>query len=134
MPRHGDNIKQTSHGRWQASYRRLDGREVSRTFDRRSDAARWRREGLAVRDRGEWRDPRAGRVSVAEYGERWRAAQLHHRPTTRAQVDLVLRMHVYPHIGDLAMGRVLPSDLQALVKRWEDDGAAPSTIRFVRWS
>ena len=133
MPRHGANIKQTSGGRWQASYRKPDGKEVSKTFDRRVDAARWRREGLAARDRGTYVDPKAGRVTVREYGERWRAAQLHHRPTTRREVETVLRLYVYPHIGALPIGHVGRSDVQALVKRWEADGAAPSTIRDARY-
>jgi integrase len=133
MPRHGSNIKRTSAGRWQASYRKLDNTEVSRTFDKRVDAARWRREGLAARDRGEWLDPKAGRCSVHEYGERWRTAQLQHRPTTRALVELTLRAYLYPHLGDRPMRGVLPSDVQALVKRWEDDGAAPSTIHSARY-
>jgi integrase len=129
MPRHGDNIKRTPGGRWQANYRRLDGKEVSKTFDRRSDAERWRREGLAVRDRGGLVDPKAGRATVREYGERWRAAQLQHRPTTRRLVESTLRLHVYPHLGDRPMNRVLRGDVQALVKRWEDEGGAPRSIR-----
>src|SRR6266545_1726515 len=129
MPRHGSNIKQTSGGRWQASYRKLDGNEVSKTFDKRVDAARWRREGLAARDRGGLIDPRAGRITVREYGERWRLAQLQHRPSTRRLVELTLRKHIYPHIGDRPMNRVLRSDVQALVKRWEDEGSAPRSIR-----
>jgi integrase len=133
MPRHGANIKQTSAGRWQASYRKPDGKEASKTFDRRADAERWRREGLAARDRGEWLDPKAGRVTVRDYGERWRKAQLHHRPTTRRAVETVLRLYVYPHLGDLPMGRVQRSHVQALVKRWEADGAEPSTIRDARF-
>jgi integrase len=133
MPRHGNNIQRTASGRWQASYRKPDGKEASRTFDRRADAARWRREGLAARDRGDWLDPKAGRVTVRDYGERWRAAQLHHRPTTRRQVETVLRLYVYPHLGEAPMGRVQRSDIQALVKRWEADGASPSTIRDARF-
>jgi integrase len=133
MPRHGANIKQTAGGRWQASYRKPDGKEASRTFDRRVDAAKWRRDGLASRDRGEYIDPKAGRVTVRDYGERHRAAQLHHRPATRERIEYVLRLHVYPHIGDMPMSRVLRSDIQALVKRWEDDGAAPSTIMKTRY-
>lgn len=129
MPRHGSNIKQTAGGRWQASYRKLDGGEVSRTFDKRVDAARWRRDGLAARDRGDYLDPRAGRVTVRGYGERWRAAQLQHRPTTRRLVESTMRLHVYPHLGDRPMNRVLRSDVQALVKRWEDEGGSPRSIR-----
>ena len=134
MPRHGSNIKQTSGGRWQASYRKLDGREASKTFDRRADAARWRREMLAARDRGEYLDPKAGRVTVREYGERWRAAQLHQRPSTVRTVANVLLVHVYPHIGDRPMNRVTRGDIEALVKLWVEQGAAPRTIRDNRYT
>lgn len=129
MPRHGPNIKQTAGGRWQANYRKLDGKEVSKTFDRRVDADRWRREGLDARDRSPGVDPKAGRISVREYGERWRAAQLQHRPATRRLAELALRKHIYPHIGDQPVNRVLRSDVQALVKRWEDEGCSPRSIR-----
>jgi integrase len=128
MPRHGSNIKQTPGGRWQASFRKLDGREASKTFDRRTDAARWRREGLAARDRGEYVDPKAGRVTVREFGEQWRTSQLHHRPATVQHVETVLRRHVYPYIGDKPLNRVLRTDIEALVKRWVADGAAPRTV------
>lgn len=129
MPRHGPNIKQTSGGRWQASYRKLDGNEISKTFDRRVDAAQWRRDGLSARDRGGLVDPKAGKVTVREYGERWRKAQLQHRPGTRRLAELALRLHTYPHLGDRPMNRVLRSDVQALVKRWEDEGYSPRSIR-----
>jgi hypothetical protein len=99
MPRHGPNIKQTAGGRWQASYRKLDGKEISKTFDKRHDAERWRREGLAARDRGGMVDPKAGRTTVREYGERWRKAQLQHRPNTRRLVESTLRLHVYRTSG-----------------------------------
>jgi hypothetical protein len=129
MPRRGENIKQLPNGRWQASYRKLDGREVAKTFDRLKDARRWRREGLvAVKDRGEYVDPKLGRATVREYGECRRAAQLHHRPNTRDLVESVLRLHVYPHLGDRPMNRVLRTDVELLVKRWVEDGAAASTI------
>jgi integrase len=134
MPRHGSNITQTPAGRWQASYRKLDGREASRTFDRRTDAARWRREMLAARDRGEQLDPKAGRVTVREFGERWRAAQLHHRRRTAENVERTLRLHVYPHLGDRPMNRVSRGDVEALVKLWVEQGAAPRTIRNIRYA
>jgi integrase len=130
MPRPGPNIKRTKTGRWQASYRKLDGREVSKTFDRRTDAARWRRDGIAARERpGEYLDPKAGRITVRDRGERHHASQLHHRVNTRRLAESVLRLHVYPHLGDMPMNRVTRADVQALVKRWEADGAAASTIR-----
>jgi integrase len=134
MPRRGENVKQLPNGRWQASYRKLDGNETAKTFDRQADARRWRREGLAAKDRGEHLDPKAGRVTVREFGERWRAAQLHQRPSTAAHLEATLRLHVYPHIGDRPMNRVIRSDIEALVKLWVEQGAAPGTVRHTRCS
>jgi hypothetical protein len=127
MPRRGENIKQLPNGRWQASYRKLDGREVAKTFDRLLDARRWRREGLAAKDCGEYVDPKLGRVTVREFGEQWRTSQLHHRERSRRLVEATLRLHVYPYIGDKPMNRVQRTDIEALVKRWVADGAAPKT-------
>jgi integrase len=133
VPRRGENIKQLPNGRWQASYRKLDGREAAKTFDRRVDAARWRREALAAKDRGEYVDPKLGRVTVREFGEQYRTAQLHHRENTSRLVETTLRLHVYPYIGDKPLNRVLRADVEALVKRWVADGATPSTIRNTRF-
>jgi integrase len=134
MPRHGENVKQLPNGRWQISYRKLDGKEIAKTFDRKVDASRWRREGLAARDRGEYIDPRAARVTVRDRGEQHRTSQLHHRELTSRHVEGVLRLHVYPHIGDKPISRVLRTDIEALVKRWVADGAAPRTIRNSRFA
>jgi integrase len=133
MPRRGENVKQLPNGRWQARYRKLDGNEVTKTFDRKTDAARWRRDGLAARDRGEFIDPKLGRVTVREYGERWRAAQLHHRPSSSRIYETDLRLHIYPHIGDRPMNRVTRSDIESLVKLWVEGGAAPRTVRESRF-
>jgi len=84
---------------------------------------------LAAKDRGEYIDPKLGRATAREYGERHRQAQLHHRPATVAQVEAALRLHVYPHLGDRPMNRITRSDIQALVKRWVEDGAAPQTVQ-----
>ena len=134
MPRRGENIDQLPNGRWKASYRKLDGNEIAKTFDRLMDARRWRREGLAARDRFEYIDPKLGRVTVREFGEQHRQAQLHHRQRTSQSTEMVLRLHVYPYIGDKPMNRVLRTDIESLIKRWATDGAAPSTIRDARFN
>jgi integrase len=133
MPRHGENVKQLPNGRWQASYRKLDGREAAKTFDRLVDARRWRREGLAAKDRGEYVDPKLARVTVRDRGEQWRTSQLHHREASRRIFETALRLHVYPYLGDKPVNRVTRSDIEALVKRWVEDGAAPGTIRGSRY-
>jgi hypothetical protein len=52
---------------WRARYYGLDGRERSKSFDRKIDAEHWLSAQLVKLDRGEWVDPDLGRVPWAEY-------------------------------------------------------------------
>ena len=70
------------------------------------------RIGSCCGGRGQYVDPRAGRLTFREYAERWRVAQVH-RPTTRAHVETHLRRHAYPALGDRPLSSVRPSDVQA---------------------
>jgi hypothetical protein len=115
--------------RWLARWRDDTGAQRKRAFDRRSDAERFLVEVAADLARGAYIDPRAGRTTVRGYGEQWRAAQVH-RATTAAQVETHLRRHVYPTFGDRAVASVRPSEVQAWVRRLEQD-LAPSTIGVV---
>lgn len=72
-------------------------------------------------------DPAAGRVTLREYGEDWRARQ-HHRPATQARVETMLRLHVYPAFGDRPLSAIRPSQIEAWSKRLADT-LAPATVR-----
>jgi len=110
------SIKKRENGQWRARYRDEGGREHSRHFTRKVDAQRWLDETTASVVTGQYVDPKAGRVTVREYAEQWRAAQVH-REGTVVQVEGILRRHVYPVLGDRPISSVLPSDVQSLVKR-----------------
>ena len=69
-------------------------------------------------------------MTFAEYAEVWRAAQVH-RPTTQAHTETMLRRHAYPSFGDRPLSSVLPSDVQAWVKRLSVL-LRPSTVAVVR--
>lgn len=53
-----------------------------------------------------------------------------HRPTTAAHVETMLRRHVYPTLGDRPLLSILPSEIQALVKRLSTT-LAPATVGVV---
>lgn len=44
-------------------------------------------------DRGEWRDPRLGRITFGRWVAEYLAGAGHKRPTTRARDEVVLRTH-----------------------------------------
>jgi integrase len=86
---------------------------------------------------GQYVDPKAGRVTFKDYAEQWRASQVH-RPSSQAHVETMLRRHVYPTFGARPLSSILPSEVQAWVKRLgvEDQAAkrkalAPATIGVV---
>lgn len=121
--------RRPGESRWQARYREAGGRQVTRRFDRKVDAQRWLDEVAAAVVTGQYVDPRAGRTTVREYAEHWREIQSH-RPTTTLHVETMLRRHVYPTLGDRPLSAVLPSDVQALVRRLTTV-LAPSTVSVV---
>ncbi len=110
-------------------------REHSKHFTRKVDAQRWLDEVTASVVTGTYVDPKAGRMTFEEYAERWRAAQVH-RPASQAHVETMLRRHAYPTLGSRPLSSILPSDVQAWVKRLSVDepgrrALAPSTIGVV---
>jgi integrase len=128
----GKRVPSAAHGqgkRWQARWRDQGGRPRKQNFAKQTDADRFLATVKVDVPRGSFVDPRAGRVMFRVAGEHWRAAQVH-RPTTAAQVETHLRRHVYPTFGDRALGTIRPSEIQAWVRRLEQD-LAPSTIGVV---
>jgi integrase len=124
------SIAKRPNGRWRARYRDLDGREHARHFDRKVDAQRWLDTVTADLMTGRYVDPRAGRTTLRVFGERWLAAQVFD-VTTRANVTSRLKVHVFPHLGDLELRAIRPSTVQAWVRGRVQAGCAPSHVRVM---
>ncbi len=120
------SIKKRENGQWRARYRDAAGKEHSRHYARKVDAQKWIDDTTASIVTGQYVDPKAGRVTVREYAEQWRAAQVH-REGTVVQIEGILCRHVYPVLGDRPLASVLPSDVQSLVKRLSLT-LAPATV------
>lgn len=129
------SVSKRPDGRWRARYRDSSGREHSKHFARKVDGQRWLDEVTASVVTGQYVDPKAGRVLFREYAEQWRAAQVH-RPSSQAHVETMLRRHAYPTLGERPLATILPSEVQAWVKRLSTGDAdrkplAPSTVAVV---
>jgi integrase len=126
------NLQKRPNGKWRARYRDTSGRQHARHFARKVDAQRWLDEVTASVVTGQYVDPKAGQITFKAYAEQWRAAQVH-RPSSAAHVETQLRRHVYPTLGDRPLASILPSEIQAWVKRLsvghgEQRALAPSTV------
>lgn len=115
---------------WEVRYRSPDGRERSRSFARKIDAERFRVTTEADQIRGEWTDPRLGRITFGEWSERVEAGRVDAAPSTKASYGVVLRGAVLPTFGDVPMAAIEPGDVRRWVAQLVAEGHyAPSTIR-----
>jgi len=127
-PRAGCERDQTDH-RWRARYRDAEGREHAKHFERKVDGQRWLDEVTAAVVTGQYVDPKAGRLTFRDYAEQWRQIQ-QHRPGTARLYERVLRLHVYPVLGDRRLGTIKHSDAVAFVSKVAGK-VAPNTTRQV---
>lgn len=120
------SITKRADGQWRARYRDGAGREIARHFARKVDGQRWLDEVTASLVSGLYVDPKTAQTTVREYATRWQAAQVTREHTAR-NVDVALRLHVLPYIGDRPLATLRPSDLQGLVKTLSAT-LAPGTV------
>lgn len=119
-------------GRWEARFRDALGRQRSKTFDSKGAARAYLNAVETEIERGDWIDPNAGRISLAEYVEHWTQAEAHLRPSSRANLDSRLRLHILPAFGDQPLNAITPVDVRSWVAGLSDclsPGSVASTYR-----
>jgi integrase len=117
--------------RWRARYRGPDGRVRSRSFDRKVDADRWIHTQLVRIDRGDWTDPAAGDVTLAEWSERW-LRSLALKETTRAEYESLLRSRILPEFGSVPINRITPAAIREWSASMTAAGLSASRVRAAK--
>jgi integrase len=108
-----------------------DGRERSRSFRTRKAAETYERELLVQRDRGGWVDPRAGRVTLADWVSEWSATLAHLRTSSRRIYLDNLRLHVLPTLGNIPLNKIDKTMLRAWLAELNAGPLAPATVHQV---
>jgi integrase len=90
----------------------------TKTFRRKTDAVRYERELSMASDRGEWIDPRAGRILFSAWADTWLASKRHRRARTIEHYEMVLERHVKPHWAGRSLSSIKPLDVRELVDDW----------------
>jgi len=82
-------------------------------------------DGLLLKDDG---------VKVAELFERWFNDIMRHQiaPSTFANYQTVVRMHILPSIGTKKIVDLTVSDIDRMLSKKADSGLSPSTVRRIR--
>jgi len=122
------SISRTPQGRWRARYRDPAGRSRSRTFDTKVEARRFLDATNADMHRGQWVDPAAGRVTLAEWVATYLATVTNLRPTTLATYEGDLARYVLPRFGHLPLARIRPLDVRSWVADELAAGIAPTSV------
>src|SRR2546423_14770444 len=81
---------------WRARYRDPRGRERVKNFTRRVDAERFLVGIEHAKLRGEWTEPRLGKIRFDQYAADWLDTQADVGPQTLPNVHGRLRKHIVP--------------------------------------
>ena len=114
---------------YQVRYRDPAGEQRARQFDRKAAADRFAATVETDKLRGAYLDPKAGRMTLQEYGATWLTSQTFDS-STREAVELRLRLHVYPTLGTTALAALRPSQLQAWLRGLQQT-LAPRYVRVI---
>lgn len=111
---------------------RIDGAQVSQTFDTEAAAAEWLHTIERDKLRGNALNPRDGRMTFAALVEQWQESNPHKRPSTLAGEATALRRHIVPALGRMQIAKVRPADVQHAVNSWAHTLSARSVDHHYR--
>ncbi|MFH8416077.1 tyrosine-type recombinase/integrase [Streptomyces collinus] len=128
-------LKTDRHGtglRYRARYVGPDGTEKSKSFPdgQKRVAEKWLSGIEADMSRGQYFDPRAGRVTLRQHAERW-LASLTMDPGTFVSTEQRIRLHVLPHLGSRSLDSLRPIHVREWLRKLQDAGVAPTYQRVI---
>ena len=128
------NVRKLPSGRYQARYRDAAGRSQTApiTFGTEREARKYLALVQADLHRGEWTDPRLGRIPLAEWAAEWLSTTSHLNPRTRRNYESSLRLHVLPVLGGTPVGSVNQIDVRRLLSQMTAAGLARDTVASAR--
>jgi integrase len=115
---------------YQGVARGPDGREHTKTFQRKLDAQRWVTTQDVTRAQGDWIDPTAGRQPFGPYAADWlHTKQASVAPSTYANLEVRLRKYLLPAFGDHHLARIRTPEIRTWTAELTRSGLAPETVR-----
>lgn len=124
-----ETVPSKVHGkgmRWRARYVDEEGREHAKGFARKTDAQAWLdTEITAAFATGTYVDPQRGKITFASFYREWSTRQVW-VSGTKHTMDLSANSVTF---GDVGLADLRPSHIEAWVKRMQDNGLEPTTIR-----
>ena len=123
-------VRRLASGRWQARYPGPDGldRPAPETFATKTDAEVWLTLKEAEILHGDWINPDDGKISLADYARTWIAERPGLRPKTVELYQYLLRRHLTPVLGPMAIADIQPGHVRRWRKTLADDQVSEVTL------
>ena len=118
--------------RYRVRYLDTSGAERSKSFpDRQKGAAvASLHQSEPHNTTGTYLDRPAGGMTLREFADKWLAAQTFDE-STRDLVEVRLRVHIYPYLGDMELRAIGPSTVQGWVRQLQQRGLAETYRRTI---
>ncbi len=116
---------------YRVRYRDPSGAQRSKSFTRKGDADRYAREIESSKDKGNYVNPRGGKITFGDLAERWYATTASQRPSTRYVLRNVLNNHVLPAFGNLPINRIDRLMVSELLASKSQSGSGAGLVRTI---
>ena len=116
---------------WVARVRTVDGRQLSRSFDRKIDAQAWLEDERAKLRRGDWVDPRRGEILWEEYTDQILAGKSHLADRTVETYEAAVR-RVAKYLDGVPLNRITPERLDNVVSSLSAQYSPETVAKSVR--
>jgi hypothetical protein len=123
------SVRRLPSGRWQVRYRTSDGRQhtAPETFATKTDTTRHLAQVETDLSRGQWSDPRLGRMAFAAWATRWEATTVNLRANTRATYRNLLYRYLLPTFGPMPLADLDAMAVRTWLAKLEREGVGAST-------
>lgn len=122
-------------GKWQGVVKHPSGKRYTRTDPLKRVIVEWANDLEQQIRRGDFVDPRAGKMTLAEWWERWSETRVAEKATV-AKRESLWRTHVQPAFGSWPLASIQSWDVEAwvsdLAKRKVGGEAAASAFRLLK--
>lgn len=120
--------KKTKNGKsYMYKWRRPDGTQTSKTFRTQREAKEFQRSVEYEKSRGNLPDDRRAKVKFGEFAQEV-FATLDHSPSTILRRDGIMKKHLGPLFGDMALTQIHRTHIAQAIKNWTDTGLAPRSV------
>ena len=117
---------------WRAMYRTPDGKQRSKTFDRKVDATRFLTSIESAKLGGSYLDPSRSVITIGDLAHGWLRGKVNLKPSTWERYAVIVRVQIDPHWAAVRLADVQHSAVQMWVGELSETLSAASVQKAHR--